>query len=255
MEKGQLHVQFNAGKLVYKKFNASNVSADVSIASNNYIINALHLNHAGGFINLNGNMLNTANHYTSNVNFAMKNMDVEKLFYAFDNFGQDGIMSSNLRGKLDINANAIVRIDSSGKISPGSVNSIVHFLLKEGRLINFEPIKKMQKFIFKNRNFDDISFADLDNTFLIRQKEVVINKMEIRSTVCTLFVEGVYSQEGKTDISIQVPLSNLNKKQDILPDYANKKKTGSSIFLRGRPGKDGKIDFKLDLFKKFQSKS
>jgi hypothetical protein len=50
-----------------------------------------------------------------------------------------------------------------------------------------------------------------------------------------------------------VPLNNLKKRDD---DYnpenigANKK-GGGSIFIRGRPGADGNIKFKLDLFKKY----
>ncbi|MCW3107741.1 MAG: AsmA family protein, partial [Segetibacter sp.] len=31
-------------------------------------------------------------------------------------------------------------------------------------------------------------------------------------------------------------------------------KGGASIFVRGRPGADGSVQFKLDLFKKFRKK-
>ena len=64
----------------------------------------------------------------------------------------------------------------------------------------------------------------------------------------------MYSQKGNTDISIQVPLNNLKKrKDDYKPEnIGTDKKAGRSIFLRGKPGKDGNIQFKLDLFKKYQ---
>jgi hypothetical protein len=69
-----------------------------------------------------------------------------------------------------------------------------------------------------------------------------------------MFVEGVYSMKGNTDMRIQVPLSNLKKRGDdyIPQNLAEGKKVGSSINLRGTPGKDGNIKFKLDLFNKFK---
>jgi hypothetical protein len=109
--------------------------------------------------------------------------------------------------------------------------------------------------VFKKRNFSEIYFAELKNRFDIRNREITINRMEIQSTVLTLFVEGVYSLQGNTDISIQVPLSNLkNREGYTLENKGANSKAGASVFLRGRPGDDGNIQFKLDLFKKFRKK-
>ena len=78
--------------------------------------------------------------------------------------------------------------------------------------------------------------------------------MEIQSSVLTMFVEGIYSQKGNTDISIQVPLSNLKKRDSsYTPENIGvDKKGGKSIYLRGRPGPDGDIKFNIDLFKKYE---
>jgi len=72
--------------------------------------------------------------------------------------------------------------------------------------------------------------------------------------VMSSFVEGVYSTKRNTDLSIQVPQSKSHKrKADInLENIGVEKKGGSSIFIRGRPGPDGNIKFKLDLFNKFK---
>lgn len=78
--------------------------------------------------------------------------------------------------------------------------------------------------------------------------------MQIESTVLTLFIEGVYSLRGNTDISIQIPLSNLRKRDEDykLDNKGGEAKGGASIFVRGTPGEDGKIKFKLDIFRKFR---
>lgn len=137
--------------------------------------------------------------------------------------------------------------------SPVNLVSQVDFLLRDGALINYEPVKKLQRFVFKKRDFDNIRFAELKNRLEIDNQEIKINRMEIQSTVMSMFVEGIYNQKGGTDISIQVPLSNFKRRRaDYNPENIGvDKKGGSSLFIRGRPGDDGRIQFKLDLFRKF----
>ncbi len=81
-----------------------------------------------------------------------------------------------------------------------------------------------------------------------------MNRMEIQSSVLTLFVEGIYKPKSGSDISIQIPLSNLKKRdEDYNPvNIGTDKKGGRSIFLRGQTGSDGSVNFKLDLFNKFK---
>jgi len=251
---GIINVKLNSDELRYKKFVATNVTADISLLQNQYLINKVSMQQASGSIALSGSLVDKKiNFHQANILATLTNVDVNKLFYAFNNFGQSGIGAENIAGKLSALVNASLGLDDNGRVYPGTVVGTVEFSLKDGRLINFEPIKKIQKVVFKNRNFDDINFAELKDKLEISNGEIKINKMEIASTVFLIFVEGIYSMRGNTDLSIEIPLSNLKKrKADYKPEnngIDNKK--GSSIFLRGRPGQDGKIQFKPDLFNKF----
>src|SRR5438270_5432899 len=183
----------------------------------------------------------------------MENVDVSKVFSGFDNFGQDGLTAQSLEGKLSAAIEASMKLSNEGKVIPSSIISRVDFSLKDGALNNYEPLKKIQHFIFKKRDFDNIRFAELKNRLDISKQEIKINRMEIQSTVLSLFVEGIYSKKGNTDLSIQVPLRNLKKRdEDYNPENIGvDKKGGRSIFLRGKPGEDGKIKFSLDLFKRY----
>ncbi len=73
--------------------------------------------------------------------------------------------------------------------------------------------------------------------------------MEIQSSVFSMFVEGIYGMKGTTDLSIQVPLNNIRSRDSTykVENMGTDKKGGRSVFLRGRPGKDGNIQFKLDF--------
>ncbi len=255
LEKSRVDVTLKADNILYKKLNASAFSGNIVMLQDRYLINNISMNLAGGNMAMNGQLVNegSAKHRATLV-AAMKNVDVSKVFYAFDEFGQKAITSSNLEGALTTNINAALLLDNGGKVIPYSASGTVDFSLKNGALNNFEPIKKIQRFVFKKRDFDNIRFAEIKNKFEIKNGDIKIPRMEIQSSVLSLFAEGIYSAQNATDISIQVPLSNLKKRdEDYNPEnIGTDKKTGRSIFLRGRTGSDGNINFKLDLFNKFK---
>ena len=253
VENGRLHVKLNADKFSYKKFEGRNALVDVTLLNDRYILNNVSMDNSGGHIALKGILLNQTNFHQANLTINMENVDVSKVFTGFNNFGQDGLTAESIEGKLSAAIEASMTMGNDGQVIPSSIVSRVNFSLKDGALNNYEPIKKIQRFIFKKRNFDNIRFAELKNRLDISNQEIKINRMEIQSTVMSLFVEGIYSKKGTTDLSIQVPLSNLKKRdEDYNPENigVGKKKRGG-IFLRGKPGEDGNIKFKLDLFKKY----
>jgi hypothetical protein len=115
---------------------------------------------------------------------------------------------------------------------------------------------KIQKYAFKNRDLNNIQFAELKDTFEIKKGDVYIKRMPIQSSAITMYIEGVYSNEGNTDILIQIPVSSLTNN----PDNSNFKKIdknklthpGTSINLRARDGDDGQIKIGLDLFNNYK---
>lgn len=255
LEKATLHINLDAAKLFYKKFEAASLNADVTLLANKYILNNVGMSHAGGRLDMKGSLVNERpNYLQASINATMDNVDVSKVLYAFDNFGQDAILSENLDGKLSAKINADMGLDEDGQVYPATVKSVVDFSLKNGGLINYDPVKRLQKVLFKKRDFENIRFAELTDRFEISNREIKINRMEIQSTVLSFFIEGIYSMRGNTDLSIQVPLNNLKKRgDDYIPEnIGTDKKGGKSIFLRGRPGSDGNVNFKLDLFNKYK---
>lgn len=254
IENGKLHVKLNADKLIYKDFEGRNAQADITLLNDRYLIDNVSMDHSGGHIAFKGSLLNKTGFHVANLLVNMDNVNVSKVFADFNNFGQDGLTAQSLEGKLTANIEASMEIANDGHVIPATVVSRVDFSLKDGALNNYEPIKKLQKFIFKKRNFDNIRFAELKNTLQINNQEIKINRMEIQSTVMSIFIEGVYNKRGTTDLSIQVPLSNLKKRdENYNPENIGvNKKGGRSIFIRGQPGPDGNIKFSLDLFKEYQ---
>ena len=213
LDQGSLVVNLKANHLIYKKFQANNALANITLLQDRYIINNVSMDHAGGRMQLNGSLIaQNGNTHHAKVNVSLDNVDVSKTLEAFNNFGQDGITSDVIDGKLTAKIDASLDVNDEGKANPNSMESIVDFSLKNGVLNNYEPVKKLQNFLFKNRDFENIRFAELKDRFEIKGGDVKINRMEIQSSVMSMFVEGIFNNKGGTDISIQVPLSNIHKR-------------------------------------------
>jgi hypothetical protein len=253
--RGSMNVKVNTDRLIYQKFVANNVNADVSILPGKYLINNVQLGFGNGKVNLKGSLINTkANYHKAAIYSTISNVDVKKLFTAFENFGQTGITAQNLSGNFSANLNATLGLSNEGKLYPKSTTSTVDFSLKNGALTNYEPIMKIQDVIFKHRDLQNITFAELKDKLQISNNKVTIPRMEIASSAFNFFVEGVYGMDGGTDLSFQIPFSNLKKREkgNTPKNRGTDSKVGSSLFLRGQTGNDGNVHFKADIFKKFE---
>lgn len=254
LEESKVTLKLTSGKIQYKKFTATNILADVNLEKNIYRLNKVQMQLAGGSLALDGFLKDRSNGQNEvSLNAKLNRVDVSETFKAFNNFNQDGIEAKNISGKLDANIKADLLINEDGSPAPGSIKSKVDFSLKNGALINYEPIKRLQSFVFKNRDFNNIQFAEIKNTLDIDGQNITINPMQIQSSVLSVYIEGLFTNDDKTDISIRVPLSNLNSRGD---NYKPKnkdenEKIGTSIYLRGRRQNKGDVSFKLDLFKRY----
>jgi hypothetical protein len=252
-----MHLQLKARQLIYKKFTASNFSAGIILTGDKILLKDALLEHAGGLLRADGSVDNMGSDNPVAIRAHMNKMDISKVFSAFDNFGQHAILDENLKGKLDADININGLISDRAAIVSNSLKGTIDFNINEGALIGYEPVEKISQIAFKNRNFSDIHFGELQNRLEINGTAIKVNRMEVHSTVLTMFVEGIYDVKKGADMSIQIPLNNLkaNKKDTLLVNNGVDSKTGVSLRLRAKTGDDGKLKISWDPFKKSLKKT
>ena len=255
LQYGTLNINLKADTLHMDKFWARNVQAMMGFKNNDIDVAKVSLLHADGSVNMQANIHQVKeNYHQANAKLALQNINIQKLFFALDNFGMKGLTSRNVTGILNTNAKLQFGFNNKGSIVPRSMLGNLHFSLKNGTLKNFKPIADIQDVIFKNRNLDNIQFAELKDSLELKGDEIYIHKMEIESSALTAFVEGIYSFGDNTNISIQVPLSNLKKRGDDyeVKNRGTKRKTGASMYLRAKSDGNGGVKIGLDVFKKLR---
>ncbi len=254
MDATSITTRLRASKLKYKNFNAENVDASIMMNTDNWNLKNISLSHGGGTIDLSGTLTSRKENYNEMTFDAnMVNVDISKVFTSFNNFGLESLHAENLKGVLNANIHLSGVLDDESEMIPSLLNGTAHVIVRNGELIDFEPLQNMSVFVLKKRDFSRLEFAEIMNTFTINGSLITINKMEIQSNVLGFFLEGIYDVKGKnTDLVVQVPIKYLKKRD---PSYTPHNagvdaKKGISIYVRATNGANGQIDFKYGLFKK-----
>jgi len=255
-----IQVDVKAADVKYGRMEARNFDADIKFHPHQWELARVSLNFAGGNIATNGKIIHNGATHNADVTTRVDNVDVQKLLYAFNNFGQDAVTHQNLRGSFSTTASLKTGINGLGQIIPASLYGKVDFLLKNGALENFQPFENLKLFVFRNRNMKDVRFAELKDKLEVKGTQVYVNRMEIASSVCRLFVEGNYCLLGKnTEMLVQVPFSNLNDnnftEESATQNKGTKARVGMSVWLRAVNDETGKVKLKPTLSKKFKNKS
>jgi len=208
LEVSKMNINLTVGKAIYEKFLAKNLVADISLRGEGIYFNKISVAHAGGTLALNGSIIQEPSSNSFKIASKISHVSVKDFFYSFDNFGQNTITNKNLKGYLSSNVNIAGRISHSGKILPRSINGKVIFNLNNAALVNFEPMVKVGKFAFANRNLSNVEIKNLDGTLNIRGDKVDISPMQINSSAMNFNVKGVYALGAGTNVELDVPLRN-----------------------------------------------
>ncbi|WP_353722494.1 AsmA-like C-terminal region-containing protein [Dyadobacter sp. 676] len=259
IDKMEIVAKLDARKVRYRHFTGRDVKGKLTISNNAVSIEYFQLRAFGeGKVRLSGEMDNSGAGKLPHmaVRARIENADVHSVFYSFDNFGQKTLTHQNLKGILNTEFSFESNLNNNVKLVPSSMKGLLRIDLTNAYIINFEPFMKMKKLIFKRRNFERVRFAPIRNDFRLHGQEIEIAPMEIESNVFTLFIDGTYSFGNKTDINIQIPLSNLKKRDStyVLDPNNPEKREGSKIFLRA-VDENGEVNFKLAFRRKKKDKS
>ncbi|MCE7062574.1 AsmA-like C-terminal region-containing protein [Dyadobacter sp. CY343] len=253
IDKMEVVAKLDAKELQYRLFTARDVKGQFTIKENAVSIEYFVMKAFGrGNFRVSGVMDNSGKGQPRlAVSGRVSNADVHSVFSSFDNFGQKTITSDNLKGILNTDFKFEANLNNNVRLIPSSMKGDLHFDLTNGYIIDFEPFMKMKKLIFKKRNFERVKFAPIRNDIRLRGQEIEIAPMEIESNVLTLYLDGIYSFGNKTDINIQIPLSNLKKRDStyVLDPNNEEKKGGSKIFLRAID-ENGEVNIKLAFRRK-----
>jgi hypothetical protein len=137
-------------------------------------------------------------------------MCLEKLFFKFDNFGQDFLLQENIKGQLTGKVNSKVLVHSDLIIDLHRTTAHVEATIENGEILNFEPLAAMETYM-GDKNLKRVRFDKIENTLDVKNGTIHIPKMLINSSLGYILIDGKQSVDLDMDYQVQVPLKLVKK--------------------------------------------
>ncbi|WMJ72314.1 AsmA-like C-terminal region-containing protein [Cytophagaceae bacterium ABcell3] len=207
-----MELEVDIKDLRHHKYLISNIIGKVRSTPDHFLyIDKLALDAADGHVDIEG-YFNGSNkdeiYFFSDIN--LKNIDIDKVFYKFDNFGQDYMINENLHGILDAEIKSKVHMYPDFVTDLAKTDATAKVTIKDGRLENFKPLHAMADY-FSDKNLDNVRFGEMSNTFTIKDGYISFPSMKIASTLGYLYIEGKQDFDNNMDYEVKVPLQMVKK--------------------------------------------
>lgn len=235
-------------RLRFRRFRGKNIRGEVKLRNQVLSTPNISFKAIGGDFAVRGNLdARSRNHIKVSTAAKLNNMNVDSLFYVFENFHQNFIEQRHLRGQLTANIVSDVYFDSQLTPITNLLQAEIVATVRNGQLINFPPMQKMSAFV-KRTELANMHFAELHNSFWIQQGTIFIPEMDIRSNLSAapvVSVSGTHTFDQRMDYKIKLPLFH-NRRPDKDARYgtvAEDPNAGSSNLFLTLKGSES--DFKI----------
>jgi hypothetical protein len=170
----------------------------------------------------------------------LENINVDSLFYVFEDFGQTFIMQRHLRGQLTAQITSDTYLDHHLRPRTDLLQAQIKTVLRNGQLLNFAPMQKLGLFV-KRHELANLRFSEMRNNFYIRNRVVYIPEMEIKSSTSRLSaitVSGTHTFDQLLDYHVRIPLKSQRRDKDERFGVIAASTNNPNLFLTVK-GKEG----------------
>ena len=213
----QLNFNCDVKRMKYKRFNPGKIKGDLLVKNQVAVSRNITMNAMGGSLMFNG-IVDAKNPKAIDVvsSFKLHGVYVDSVFYVFENFHQDFIQAKHLKGRAFADVEMEMVLNEQLKLISPTLIANISASIKNGELNNFEPLKKLNKYI-DDESLNRLRFADLKNEIHIENQTIYIPQMDIRSNATDIRLSGTHTFDQHIDYRVVAPLNNKKK---IDPDEA-----------------------------------
>jgi len=213
----QLNFNCDVKRMKYKRFKPTKIKGDLLVKNQVAVSRNITMNTMGGALTLNG-IIDAKNPKAIDVvsSFALNGIYIDSIFYVFENFYQDFIQDKHLKGQAYANVELEMVLNEQLHLISPTLIADISATIKNGELNNFEPMKKLNKYI-DDESLSKLRFGDLKNEIHIENKTIYIPQMDIKSNATDIRLSGTHTFDQHIDYRVVAPLRGKKK---IDPDEA-----------------------------------
>jgi hypothetical protein len=238
----QLDCKINT--LRFEKFKPKNIHGNLVLTPNRLIVKNAEIEIANGKFKFETSINRQKDStFEADINLKADKIKMDSLLYVFDNFGQKFIKHSNLQGVVSADIQTTFNFNKNLEIDQRKLLFQTSISIKNGHLIEFEPLKNLSKFV-NEKYLNDIKFSELKNTFQIADRTIFIPEMTIKSNINTINMMGWHTFDNEFEYRLKIPLRNYKKSSNIEQENAVEGNATNGFYLyvimKGNPN-----DFKI----------
>ncbi|MFC2103816.1 AsmA-like C-terminal region-containing protein [Bacteroidota bacterium] len=208
-EKLALQLRLNIENFEVGKFYATNVKGNLNYKPKMFSLHEISCNSMSGNVKAGGVIIQKFNNdFLVKTQSKLTNINMNKLFYSFNNFGQTFISNQNLEGNLTGDVYFSSEWSDKIEINNGSVKSECDITITDGELNNFEPMLGLSKHIDVDE-LKKIKFSTLKNKITIKNEEIIIPQMDIESSALNITASGTHNFNSEYSYHVKLLLSDL----------------------------------------------
>ncbi|WP_291530061.1 AsmA-like C-terminal region-containing protein [Bacteroides sp. UBA939] len=204
---------FKADKISFNHFKAENTSGKAVLKNNILLLENLNMNTCDGKMQGKGSLKQISKkEFLLNCNAKLTNINIPKLFYAFNNFGQNALTDKNIKGAANSDVNFTAVLGSNMVLAPNSISTLIDIDIKNGQLNNFVPLESLSKFV-ELSELQNVKFETLENHISIDNSTITIPNMEIKTNALNLSLGGNHRFSGEIDYHIRLMMKEILAKK------------------------------------------
>ena len=208
-DKVALQLRLNVRNFEMGKFDATNIHGNLNYKPRMFSLHQISFNSMNGNVKAGGVIIQKySNDFVVKIQSRLTNINMNKMFYSFNNFGQQFITNQHLEGNLTGDVYFNSEWSDKIEIYKNTVSSDCDIVIKNGELNNFEPMLALSKFIDVDE-LKNIQFSTLENQITIKDQKIVIPQMDIESSVLNVTASGEHNFDHTYSYHMRLLLSDL----------------------------------------------
>lgn len=208
-DKIALQLRLDIDNFEVGKFYATQIRGNLNYKPKMFSLHEISFNSMNGDVKAGGVIIQKFNNdFLVRTQSRLNNINMNKLFYSFNNFGQSFISNNNLEGNLTGDVYFASEFSDQLKIYKNSISSESEINITNGELNYFEPMMSLSRFI-DIEDLEKVKFSTIKNTITIKDEQMILPQMDIESSALNLTASGTHQFNGKYEYHVNMLLSDI----------------------------------------------
>lgn len=204
-----LKLNVRIDQFAYRTFACNQLNTQIDYKPRMFVLKSVSMQTMDGMVEGGGAFIQRFNNDIAvKAQTRVSGVRVEKLFAAFDDFGQKSIQARHVKGTLSGNVDFSSEWKNNLEVYQDRIVVNSDIEISNGELINYEPMLGLSRFVDISE-LKHIYFSTLHNQIMVKDRKIIIPLMDIRSSALNVALSGSHTFDNELDYHVRLRMSEV----------------------------------------------